>query len=273
MRRNQLITFLALCLSTTFCTSLFAQGDPRESYLKAKAKAEIDHYSNLIKEDPGDKAALLHRAESYTDIKDYPAASGDYAKVLQLEPCNLEALNGRAVMLQKASESALAIKDLDAAEKCDATFQLTFVNRVRYFLKVGDAKAAQKELDKLKALPEGDYLLDTAKLQGLIYMKEEKYVDAAKQLQAAFEYDSKNPEIILNHGICLMKIGEYQAAVSELSVVVMRSVDDQPEAYYYLFECNKALNDKSAACYNLEQSIKTGKSRSGAQAEFDSFCK
>lgn len=101
---------------------------------------------------PGDNKGYVTRASSYSHLRKYDEALSDYTRVLNSEPDNVEALNGRGTVLfngQQRYREALADFEKAISLKPDGRF---YLNRSRAHFMLGNRQQAREDAQTAQRL-------------------------------------------------------------------------------------------------------------------------
>lgn len=122
-------------------------------YLRTgKPDSALADAQGMIGARPSDTKGYVTRAASYSHLRKYDEALTDYKRVLDLEPNNVEALNGRGTVLFNGKQQyreALADFDKAISIKPEGRF---YLNRSRAHFVLGDRQKAREDAETAQRL-------------------------------------------------------------------------------------------------------------------------
>jgi len=96
-----------LWINTDYDTENFNFNNKEELFKDELFRKVIDICTAVIENSPQDVKALLYRANAKWNIREYSEAHKDYSRVIEIDPLNIEAYDGRA----NCVDTSEAIKD------------------------------------------------------------------------------------------------------------------------------------------------------------------
>jgi tetratricopeptide (TPR) repeat protein len=176
--------------------------------------------------------AYLARGRVYNALGMYSGAIGDATTCLDLDPQSAPALMIRGYAYLFSSEYHKSIQDLSKAVSLDASLGEAYLYRGMAWKETGEFRSA---INDFKHVVE----LDPASTAGLIwlgrsYYQATDYYSAIEQFTRAIELNKSDAAVAFNdRAVCLGRTGEFNAAMSDLNVLI-KMKPAFPLAYYNL---------------------------------------
>ena len=108
-------------------------------------RGAMSDYTEGLRLEPNDRAALNNRALLRTQVGEYSLAIEDWDKLLQLEPEHYIARYNRALLALRLGQLRSALEDLNKVLKRYPIFAEGFIARSEVYRKLGDIKAATRD--------------------------------------------------------------------------------------------------------------------------------
>lgn len=265
---------IALCLGSIFApialTAAYAQFNsflPDEEKLTSptspKYKAQIKELNKALNAKPNNVALHLQRGFTHARLAHWDASAADFAKAHELDPKNIQALEGqawatfynhkigkairlltdaialdprrgslyeqRAEMREMLAEHEVAIADLDKA------LELGYINRLVYYQKAKCIYNLGRFEESLKVLDSGTDIkkpnLREAELRYSIYLNLGRYKEAYEQALYAVKISPKSGTAYEIKAECEIRLNKLKEASESLT----KAISFHPERIkYYL---------------------------------------
>ena len=145
----------------------------------------IDEYSLVLRNDPGNLAALFYRAYAYASIRRYGEAKGDYGAFLASVPRSFEARLGLAHVCMKLGEGQEAANELDLLVEHFPDSAAAYAARADFERRQGSYATALYDWGKAVELAPGNADYQISRVDLLLELGEKKA--AAKALDEMVE--------------------------------------------------------------------------------------
>jgi tetratricopeptide (TPR) repeat protein len=122
------------------------------AYLRASTgnlEAALQDYNVLLEVDPSNFAGLLRRADLLSKMRRDSAALQDYSLLLSHRPDDAELLNARGEVQMRVGSWKEAIADFDAAFKLRRNWEKPLLNRAAAWYSLGDDKSASADYNRV----------------------------------------------------------------------------------------------------------------------------
>lgn len=184
----------------------------------------------------------LKRAQVYLELGRFGEASADIEKADRLLSDSIKARNvqnvntsfrsyvylARGYAAFKKGEMQSALKEYDAGiRKSPGTAEL-YWQRGRAHAAAGAADAALR--DYSRALRLDPYCVNAHAWKGYLHYQRRDYKTALKEFNSALAI-SRIPSVIMHRGLCYVKMGRFQAAITDLDMYISKKTGEA-EAYY-----------------------------------------
>ena len=124
--------------------------------LSGEDEPAIDDYSRAIKLDPEDALSYSDRGVCLVRLHRDQEALADFNRAIALKPASASALNGRGGISLRSGKYAQALHDFDSALDINPDFSKAYENRARAKRLLGDARGAEADARKARALKDRD---------------------------------------------------------------------------------------------------------------------
>lgn len=191
----------------------------QQSINNPMAKAVLDVYDELLKENPNDWETLMNRANEYYNYSEYMRALNDIDKALALIPENnkpdrMTALLLRANIYVQTDRLPLALNDFNSAVALFPTNYTAINQRANCLYMMGDYKEASVDYKRLQRL-------DPRSVEALVGLarvavKENNLGLANELLDRAVSMDPTNAEYYVRRASVRRTMGNHAGAVEDL---------------------------------------------------------
>jgi len=192
----------------------------------------IREYTLAIQCDPTYAIAWLNRGSVRIGIGDYVNAKGDFEKVLECVPPDLEAYYKLGVVYKDGLASPeKAIENFEKAVEHDPSNRATAYSCLgEVYQKKGDFEKAEENYKK--AIEERiENVAGVYYNLGVLYFKSDRFDDAIMAFSTATKHDPKNVDAYYYLGLVYFKIGRFEVASEKFSTVIDLDQKDV-DAYY-----------------------------------------
>lgn len=167
-----------LCLFALFISAVKAED---------KLTAEINHYTQLLKQNPRNVAVLIKRGDLYFKLHQFDQAIFDYSDAIKIDPHADKAYFGRGLALGRNGQIQDGIHDLSIYISRHPDDSYAYTKRgVRYLWLRKDDKA-KRDLEKAVSLnPKNAEAHDDL---GVILARRRDYINALKHFTATVSID------------------------------------------------------------------------------------
>jgi len=189
-----------------------------------------------------------------------------FERVLDIDPNDEEALNGKAAVLGDQEKYEEAFELLDKVLEINPNFSYAWNTKGAIYLELKNYEEAIKCFNK--AIEFNPNFLEAWSNRGLAYSDLERYIEAIKNFEKALEIDPKDVESWDGMGIALMCHGDFEKAEKCFN----KAIEINPKSSYtlYNFACLKSQqNEEDLALDYLEKAIELNE-KWRKQAKFDS---
>jgi tetratricopeptide (TPR) repeat protein len=197
----------------------------------------------------------LARARVLVSMGLYKQAMNDYAKILDVEPNNVEALAGRCDYKRRETDLSSAVEDCDRAVALGPTSPLAHYVRALLRYDEGDLTGAAIDINSAMAeSPRNVVIL----LVGCSFLSADgvrDYEGATRACESAFQIDPNNPLVARQRGLLFTSTQKYQDAADEFT----RALQLRPsDAIVYAFRCRSKieLHDYAGAAADCESAVR-----------------
>lgn len=153
---------------------------------------KVEHYSELIRQDPGNSLAYSRRAGAYHQLGDYDKAIADYTRALELDPSKPGALSNRASLYGHTKDYKAALLDYETLLNRFPGYNI-YQNRSLLFVDMQDYESAMLDMDRAVELqPERPGPWTN---RGMLYRKLNQPEKARADYEKALEIDPTSSQI------------------------------------------------------------------------------
>ncbi|MDH5561649.1 MAG: tetratricopeptide repeat protein [Deltaproteobacteria bacterium] len=121
----------------------------KEALIKGENKKSIEFFTEVLKLEPNNQAALISRGVAFHKIKDYLSAIKDFNRYVELNPKSEKAFCARGNAYLGLMQNERAIEDFNRAIELNPFYPTAFYSRSEYYKRIDDQKLA--EADQLTA--------------------------------------------------------------------------------------------------------------------------
>ncbi|MEJ2398612.1 MAG: tetratricopeptide repeat protein [Gammaproteobacteria bacterium] len=217
-----------LCVFTLFISAVKAEDD---------LTAKINHYTQLLKQNPGNVAILIKRGDLYFKLHQFDQAIFDYSDAIKIDPHADKAYFGRGLALGRNGQIQDGIRDLTIYITRHPNDSHAYTKRgVRYsWLRKNDE--AKRDLEKAVSLnPKNAEAHDDL---GVILSRRRDYASALKHFTATVSIDPTYAKGWHNLAMVYYIIGQDKLALN----AVNSSLDLSPDERNSLLLKAKILKD------------------------------
>ena len=194
--------------------------------------------------------AYLARAHTCNKLGMYSGAIGDATACLDIDPAAAGAYYERGFAYLASGEYQKAIADLSQSIALGSSFKDVYYYRGMAYKGAGDYRRAITDLKR--AVEIGPVSTDVLVQLGRCYYLLTDYYDAIEQFTRAIELNGIDVAIAFNdRAVCRGRVGEYNAAVSDLSIL-LKMKPAFPLAYYNLGVVYMKMNQPPPGIENLD---------------------
>lgn len=207
---------------------------------------------DCVQKYPGNSAFPAMLGELYQQSGRFSDALGIYDSLLTQDSANFEAWYEKGLLLEKAKDTANAIRALTRA------YELQPVNT--YALELAHLYAEQRNAEALSICDNilkkdsTHELLDPFFIKGIYYSNNTQYKKAIAQFDSCIRRDWKFTEAYLEKGIALYEQKGYDTALSVFRMTIEVS-NSYPDGYYWAGRCFEAKGDKEQAILYYKQAL------------------
>lgn len=255
------VVALSLLSGTLIVTSQILSENERTQTYKQGMQLLKDGYGDLarqrfdkvLKQEPQNVPALLHRAQANLLMKAPLAAAADYEAVVKLEPKNKEALRGRATAQLKANDFQQAIllsnQALDV-DPDDAQSQL--IKGVAY-MELGEPDKAITATSAIIDKHPTEAVAAAYAIRADAFSRKNKWANARDDYTEALLIDPKNRTNYAGRAKAQFHLKKYQEAVADCTQAIFADGTNadlfvlRGRAYEKLGQFDKALLDYDQA--------------------------
>jgi len=98
---------------------------------KRNSEMAVMHFTQKIQADAKDSASYANRGKAYSGLRDYDKASADFNKALELDPKQVEAYKGRAVVKYMKKDYAGSWEDVHQVEALGGAMWPSFLDALK----------------------------------------------------------------------------------------------------------------------------------------------
>ena len=98
---------------------------------KRNNELAVQHFSSMVQKDAKDSASFAARGKAYFGLGEYDKAKADFEKALQLDPKQVEAYKGRAVLRYTKHDLKGSREDAKKAEELGSPMWASFLNALK----------------------------------------------------------------------------------------------------------------------------------------------
>lgn len=199
--------------------------------------AKIDHYTQLLKQNPRNVAILIKRGDLYFKLHQFDQAIFDYSDAIKLDPHADKAFFGRGLARGRNGQIQEGIHDLSIYIKRHPNDSYAYTKRgVRYLWLRNDAKA-KNDLEKAVSInPKNAEAHDDL---GVILARRRQYVNAIKHFTATVSIDPTYAKGWHNLAMVYYIVGQDKLALDAIN----SSLNLSPDQRNSLLLKAKILND------------------------------
>ena len=242
---------------------------------------EIRKLDLLLAANPNNASIYYQRGNAYYNISTYDNAISDYSRVLEIQPNNFSALLNRGALKRKNGDVVGALKDYNLAISISPNDSDAYRNRGIARETIGDLDGAQ--LDWIQASRLGDNeaqrwvvplsskSIEDISLLSLVRMHstplamniessniQKNIQNDAKQIDTkllvAIKSDPSNPLLLYRRGNEFVKIGRYDLAIIDFSVVLKRGPNNT-KALFNRAVAKRQMGDLNGALLDYNKVI------------------
>jgi len=205
-------------------------------------------YSDLIKQNPKSRDALISRAEFYIMLEKYNEAIRDYNQLLTFDTLNSVAYYRRAYAKNKGDSIAVAVNDYKKALSMDSSNIDLIFDWALYSLTYDNIQIAIDNLEL--ALIKDSSRTEGYGYLGYAYYRMNEYDKSLENYNKAISYDKKNTQLYFNQANTLLKLDKFDEAINsytkaiELDPNFEDAYENRSFAYYRIGNLDKAEADK-----------------------------
>jgi tetratricopeptide (TPR) repeat protein len=179
-------------------------------YMAGNYKDAIKEYDKAIASDASNSDYYVGRGKCYDRIKENKKAIADYSKAIDLDQNNIEAYKAKALMHERLKAIPEAIAAYTVCTSIDRNDVSAYAKIADLNLQKNNLTAAMGILDKgISSNPQASQLHYR---RGQLLRQEKQVRLAILAFNAAIMYDSINPRLYFERGLCNIEIKDISSA-------------------------------------------------------------
>ncbi len=190
------------------------------------------HFTDAVRSDPQSPEAHLWLGESLVRQSNPSAAIAEYARAIALKADYPEAYFGLAQAQMAIGQFDLARKNLDSALVLRPNYADALLLGGKLYEQQGDDTAAIQSYSA--AISANNALAEPPYRRALLYIRQDRLDDAARDLESAINIQPTFPEAHYWLGRAYLAQGKPKPAQSELKLAIDQHGGTYPEATFYL---------------------------------------
>ena len=241
-----------------FVMGLFSRRDPEDLMYhamlfieKGQPKGAVALFGQILKQKPGHRDALYHKALALNQLKKYNDAVTCSDMILERHPLDVGAYNNKGRALAEMGDTGGAIECYDAAIKADPKYYESYFNKGVLLSRLQDHETAlnlMKTATKLNSKNPVPLLH-----KGIILGKLHRNKEALSVLDALERKFGSHPDVTFQRGIQTAELGNHRQAIRIFEGIAQHQ--DNVNILYALTRSRAALGEYSVAMDLLKRSI------------------